>query len=87
MLKSSSTSASTSFASSRPGNATAGSGKDPRTTSDASAAIVQEKVRCQLCDSSHDNERLFVRHLSLKHFTEQLCRELSKNPPYYCPDI
>ena len=29
-------------------------------------------ISCQMCNSSHDNERLFVRHITLRHFTKQV---------------
>ena len=29
-------------------------------------------IACEMCSSSHDNERLFVRHITLRHFTKQV---------------
>ena len=29
-------------------------------------------ISCEMCSSSHDNERLFVRHITLRHFTKQV---------------
>ena len=29
-------------------------------------------ISCEMCNSSHDNERLFVRHITLRHFTKQV---------------
>lgn len=44
-------------------------------------------IVCKLCNSSHDNERLFVRHISLRHFTTELIEDLPKCSPYQCPFI
>ena len=29
-------------------------------------------ISCEMCNSSHDNERLFIRHITLRHFTKQV---------------
>ncbi len=46
-----------------------------------------EKFRCEICKKDHDNDRLFVRHITLSHFKEKLEEELPKNPPYLCPEV
>jgi hypothetical protein len=42
-------------------------------------------IVCKLCESLFDSERLFARHISLRHFPKQLCDELPKSEPYICP--
>lgn len=42
---------------------------------------------CEICNASHDNERLFIRHISLRHFSRELCEELPKSVPFKCPYI
>jgi hypothetical protein len=44
-------------------------------------------IVCKLCNSSFDTERLFVRHISLRHFPKQLCDDLPKSEPFICPFI
>ena len=44
-------------------------------------------IVCKLCKSSFDTERLFVRHISLRHFPKQLCDDLPKSEPFICPFI
>ncbi len=51
------------------------------------SVTVPEKIICKLCSSSHDNERLFVRHLSLRHYADNLKADLPKEPPFVCPFI
>ena len=36
-----------------------------------------ESISCEMCNSSHDNERLFVRHITLRHFTKQVSTKLN----------
>ena len=44
-------------------------------------------IVCQLCNSGFDNDRLFVRHISLRHFPKELCNDLPKSEPFICPYI
>ena len=44
-------------------------------------------ILCKLCSTSFDTERLFVRHISLRHFPKQLCDDLPKSEPFICPFI
>ncbi|CAB4055668.1 unnamed protein product [Lepeophtheirus salmonis] len=42
-------------------------------------------ITCEICNSCFDKERLFIRHISLRHFTKVLCDELPKRSPFICP--
>jgi len=53
-----------------------------RESSDPPGSIV-----CKLCQSVFDNDRLFVRHISLRHFPKELCNDLPKSEPFRCPYI
>lgn len=44
-------------------------------------------ITCKLCQSVFDNDRLFVRHISLRHFPKELCNDLPKSEPFICPYI
>ena len=45
----------------------------------------QAALVCKICNAAHEQERLFLRHLTLRHFTKELCDELPKKLPYRCP--
>ena len=34
------------------------------------------EISCEMCNSSHENERLFVRHITVRHFTKQVILNL-----------
>ena len=55
--------------------------------SEATASSEEAKVLCKICSSVHTNERLLVRHITLRHVTQELCDDLPKKPPYRCPYI
>lgn len=56
--------------------------------SEATGGSTEEaKVVCKICSSVHTNERLLVRHITLRHVTQELCDDLPKKPPYRCPYI
>ena len=48
-------------------------------------------IVCSLCDGSgptavrHDTERIFVRHLTMRHFESELNAQLPTGPPWECP--
>ena len=44
-------------------------------------------IVCGICNVLNDNERLFTRHITLRHFTKDLLDELPKRPPFRCPFI
>ena len=48
--------------------------KQPIKTS--TPAQVSNTISCEMCNSSHDNERLFIRHITLRHFIKQVFVEL-----------
>ena len=37
-----------------------------------------QSISCEICNSSHDNERLFVRHITLRHFTKQVLLHIER---------
>ena len=55
--------------------------------SEATGSIEEAKVVCKICSAAHTNERLLVRHITLRHVTQELCDDLPKKPPYRCPYI
>ena len=54
---------------------------------EASGSAEEARVVCKICSSVHTNERLLVRHITLRHVTQELCDDLPKKPPYRCPYI
>ena len=44
--------------------------KEP--SKDATPPQDSTAISCEMCSSYHDNERLFVRHITLRHFTKQV---------------
>ena len=55
--------------------------------SEATGSTEEAKVVCKICSSVHTNERLLVRHITLRHVTQELCDDLPKKPPFRCPYI
>ena len=40
---------------------------------------------CKICDNPFDNERKFVRHITVRHFSSDLRQKLPKSEPFKCP--
>jgi uncharacterized C2H2 Zn-finger protein len=57
--------------------------KSSRTTEVSSP--FKNTIICKICNSSHDNERLFVRHITLRHFSSDLRKLLPQREPFNCP--
>ncbi|QQP35282.1 Uncharacterized protein FKW44_023455, partial [Caligus rogercresseyi] len=59
--------------------------ESPDSAGDKEDSSARISLNCELCNSAFDTERLFMRHISLRHFTKVLSSDLPKRRPFFCP--